>query len=132
MQAGDLAGGFADTDAILDLDAANVDAWMLRGNILLRQQAWADGLAAFDYVLEQRPEDFAAWNAKSTCLLRLGRLDEARACAHWALQLHPQYAVAARTLAEIDAVQGAASSPATSVPGSGDPENEDDEDVEWG
>jgi Flp pilus assembly protein TadD len=63
----------------------------------------AEAVDGFRAVLELVPRHYPSWSNLGAALLALGERDEARRCLERALQLNPDYAVARKNLALLDA-----------------------------
>ncbi|MBL8349403.1 MAG: PEP-CTERM system TPR-repeat protein PrsT [Burkholderiaceae bacterium] len=85
---GDTAGALKEVDSLLARQSGNADAWLLKGDLLLRGpsgQRAADvgpAVAAFEQALKAKPDSVAAHVALIT--LHLGRNDWAAAGTQWA------------------------------------------------
>lgn len=68
-----------------------VEAWTLRGNILLAQERFFDALLHYDRVISMRPSAFDAWNNRGQCLGNMGRWDEAEEAFKRSAEIQPAY-----------------------------------------
>lgn len=75
---------------ILASEPGMADVWQQLGNILSRAGRGADAVEAFKRFVALRPEDPGGLVLVASALLRLGRLDEARAHAELALKVAPE------------------------------------------
>jgi cellulose synthase operon protein C len=74
----DFDGALATVDEVLAHDARNVDAWKLKGDLLLYAKGNAeDGLAAYRKAVEMRPDSVPARFALMAALLQQDKLDDA-------------------------------------------------------
>jgi cellulose synthase operon protein C len=74
----DFDGALATVDEVLANDARNVDAWKLKGDLLLYAKGNADdALAAYRKAVEVRPDSVPARFALMTALLQQDKLDDA-------------------------------------------------------
>ncbi len=74
----DFDGALATVEEVLASDARNVDAWTLKGDLLLYAKGNADdGLAAYRKAVEVRPDSVPAHFALMTALLQQDKLDDA-------------------------------------------------------
>ncbi|MBI2222421.1 MAG: sulfatase-like hydrolase/transferase [Acidobacteria bacterium] len=94
-RATDLAGArrFADASALyrelLREDPELTDVWLQLAEVYGRRGLVVDAVAAYREVLKRSPKDPAGLTGAAAGLLRLGRLDEARAHAELALDVAP-------------------------------------------
>lgn len=106
---GDAAGALAQVQALIDRQADNAEAWLLKGDLLMRAAAGsktadsAEAVAAYRQAVKLKPDSVAAQVALIT--LHLGKADFAAAGAQWAaLQKvapkHPQTLFFEAVLAE--------------------------------
>lgn len=106
---GDAAGALAQVQALIDRQADNAEAWLLKGDLLMRAAAGsktadnAEAVAAYRQAVKLKPDSVAAQVALIT--LHLGKGDAAAAGAQWAaLQKvapkHPQTLFFEAVLAE--------------------------------
>lgn len=106
---GDAAGALAQVQALIDRQAGNAEAWLLKGDLLLRAQAADPGanateaLAAYQQAVKLKPDSVAAHSALIT--LHLGKADFAAAGTQWAVlqklaPRHPQTLFFEAVLAE--------------------------------
>jgi cellulose synthase operon protein C len=74
----DFDGALATVDEVLANDARNVDAWKLKGDLLLYGKGKADdALTAYRKAIEVRPDSVPTRFALMTALLQLDKLDDA-------------------------------------------------------
>ena len=74
----DFDGALSTVDEVLATDSRNVDAWTLKGDLLLYAKGNPDGgLAAYRQAVELRPDSVPARFALMTALLQQDKLDDA-------------------------------------------------------
>jgi arylsulfatase A-like enzyme/TolA-binding protein len=101
-------GGASDAAALFrDLlrdDPEMTDVWLQLGELHARQGRTADAVAAYREVIKRNPTDAASLTGAATGLLRLGRMDDAKAHAELAVAVAP--AAAHELLARIALERG--------------------------
>lgn len=83
---------------------SDTDQLMRGGEEAVAQQNWPAAMAAFNTVLDQRPDLAEAWNMRAMILYAAARPDEAARDAERALALDPRHfgALSGRGLIELD------------------------------
>lgn len=66
-----------------------IDGWLQLAEVSIRRGLMADAVAAYRQVIERSPGNPAALTGAAAALLRLGKLDEARAHAQLAVEVAP-------------------------------------------
>ncbi len=65
-------------------------AWLERGDELFQQQRHREAIAAYDRVIQAKPDEYLAWFKRGICLENLSRFEEAAAAYLEVVQLHPE------------------------------------------
>ena len=89
LMAGDVAGAIAASERALAINANNVDALLMSGNLLRDRYGYAAGLAWYDRVLALQPRNMVAMAERAATLGELGRNREMLAQTRQLLSISP-------------------------------------------
>ncbi len=65
-------------------------AWLERGDELFQQQRHREAIAAYDRVIQAKPDEYLAWFKRGICLENLSRFEDAATAYQEVVRLHPE------------------------------------------